>query len=160
MSIVVVGDSIPSVPDSFQEQLRRFDPDLYVVWHKSPHTRQAGRWKIERCAKHRPDGGPHNHLCVRVYIMMCQDEEGTPVPLGEWVFNKLREMRANWERLGGDSERGIRNALAESDRIEEEVAKKREASSADVQSHNLRFNKNQFQKLYDLVSRHDMRPNR
>lgn len=155
-----MGDSIPSVPEEFQKRLQKFDPDLYIVWHKSPVTKQPGRWKIERCTRHRPDGGPHNHICVRVYILMVQDEEGDPMPLGEHVFDKLREMRANWEALGGDTERGVRNALALSDSIEQELAAKREADSEDVKRHNSRFNKNQLSKAHDLIQRHDLRVNR
>lgn len=160
MSVIVVGEQNPSIPESFQAQLRRFDPDLYVTWHKSPHSKQPGRWKIERCTRHRPDGGLHNHLCVRVYIWMVQDEQGTPLPLGEHVFTKLREMRANWEAFGGDTERGLRNALSFSNAIEQGLEEKREAERQDMIAHNRRFNGAQFQKLYDLVSRHDMRPNR
>lgn len=160
VTIAVVGDSIPSVPEDFQKRLRAFDPDLYVVWHKSPHTRQPGRWKIERCTRHRPDGGPHSHICVRVYILMCQDDEGTPKPLGDWVFEKLREMRANWEALGGDTERGVRNALALSNGIDQALEAKRDADSEDVKIHNSRSNKRQLTQVYDLIARHDLRVNR
>lgn len=160
MSIIVMGDENPSVPNAFQASLRAFDPDLYVTWHRPPSSRKPGRWKIERCTRHRPDGGPHNHICVRTYILMVQDEEGTPMPLGDWVFNKLREMRHNWEALGGDSERGVRNALAESDRIEKELEAKRRAASDDMIRHNAKDKRVQINRLYDLVARHDMRPNR
>lgn len=164
MTIHVVGDQIPSVPTDFQRRLSKFDSDLYVVWHKSPFTRQPGRWKIERCIKHNgrfENGLPvHDHICVRTYIVMCQDEEGDPVPLGEWVFEKLREMRQNWERLGGDSERGIQNAVAHSDAIQESLDQKREAARDDMIEYNRKDKRVQINRLYDLIERHDMRPNR
>lgn len=164
MSILVVGESIPSVPQDFQRQLAAFDPDLYVCWHKSPFSKQPGRWKIERCARHFGGfvgGKPvHDHTCDRVYVAMVQDDEGTPLPLGEHVFNKLRAMRANWEALGGDSERGIRNALAESDRIEQEQAAKREANVEDVKKYNRKYNRVTFNRLGNLIEQHDLRPNK
>lgn len=91
---------------------------------------------------------------------MCQDEEGTPMPLGEWIFEKLREMRQNWEALGGNTERGVRNALAESDRIEKEMEAKREAARLDVKEYNRKDKRLQINKLCNLIEQHDMRPNR
>lgn len=91
---------------------------------------------------------------------MAQDEDGTPMPLGEWVFAKLRQMRANWERLGGDTERGVRNALAESDRIEQELESKREADREDMIRYNRKDKRVQINRLVNLVEQHDMRPNK
>ena len=166
MSVMLLGDQIPSVPESFQRSLTAFDKDLYVVWHKSPHTKQAGRWKIERCIKHYgkgfdQSGRPlHDHTCSRTYILMCQDEDGVPLPLGEWVFEKLREMRSKWEALGGDTERGVRNAIAESDRLEQELEDKRKAARDEMIQYNHKDKRFQLNKLMNLIERHDMRPNR
>jgi hypothetical protein len=166
VTIAIVGDTTPSVPVDFQRRLSAFDPDLYVSWHKSPADKKPGRWKIERCTRHygagRSESGRklHDHTCVRVYILMCQDDEGTPKPLGDWVFEKLREMRQRWEALGGDSEHGVRNAIAESDRIEREQVDKREAASQDMISHNQKDKRVQINRLFNLIERHDMRPNR
>lgn len=91
---------------------------------------------------------------------MCQDADGTPMPLGEWIFEKLREMRANWEANGGDTERGVRNALAESNRIEQEMQAKRDDASEDVKRYNRKDKRMQFNRLIQMVERHDMRPNK
>lgn len=165
--VEVLGDQTPSFPEEFNRRLQAFDKDLIVVWHLPPHMRtKAGRWKIEMCTRHHagelwPDGRiKHSHLCQRVYVWMVQDSEGTPMPLGDHVLDKVREMRANSERLGGQTERGLRNFIQESNSIDEELAAKREAATDDVRAHNRRFNGPQFNKLMDLVARHDMRPNK
>jgi hypothetical protein len=163
--IQLLGEQIPSVPESFQRRLSEFDRDLYVCWHKSPFTRDAGRWKIERCTRHYGQGFDmsgrplHDHTCQRVYIMMCQDEQGTPKPLGDWVFEKLREMRHNWETLGGDTRRGIETAIKLSDAIEEAAEQKREQKFEDVMKHNRADKRVQINKLHHLVQQHDVRPN-
>lgn len=162
--IQVIGNATPSTPEDFQRRLQSFDPDLLVVWHQSPFVKQAGRWKIERCVRHHAgfdlSGRPlHTHICERVYILMCQDEEGTPKPLGEWIFEKLREMRSNWEALGGDTERGVKNALAASDDVEQEREQKRELDTQDVLAHNRKDKRVQINKLMHLVEQHSMRPN-
>jgi len=159
MSVVLVGEQIPSVPVDFQRRLAAFDKDLYVVWHKSPYSKQPGRWKIERCIRHF-GGKEHSHVCERVYILMCEDADGTPKPLGEWVLDELRAGRQRWEALGGDTERGVRNALAESNRVEQELQAKREAASEDMIKYNQKDKRFQFNKLIDLIARHDMRPNK
>jgi hypothetical protein len=164
VSILVVGEDTPSVPESFQRRLASFDPDLYLVWHKSPHSSKPGRWKIERCTRHLGgfrNGIPvHDHTCVRVPILMVEDEERVPLPLGEYVFTRLREMRANWEALGGNTERGVQRAISISNALDQKLDEKREAARADVMQYNRKNNRAQFNKLYDLVSRHDMRPNK
>lgn len=159
--IVVMGESTPSFPEDFQKRLQAFDASLLITWHRPPHwpRHRRGVWKIERCIQHH---GParHDHTCNRTYILMCQDAGGTPMPLGEWIFERLREMRANWEALGGDTERGVRNALAESDRIAGNLEAKREAASEDVKTYNRKDKRFQINKLVQLVERHDMRPNK
>lgn len=163
MPITVIGESLPSVPESFQKRLQQFDPDLYVTWHV--FRGKPGRWKIERCTHHYGSfdlsGRPiHSHVCARVYILMCQDDEGTPLPLGEHVFEKLRQMRARWESLGGDTDRGVRNAIAESDRIETDLETKRQAAAEDVMAYNRKDKRLQINKAFDLIQRHDLRPNK
>lgn len=166
--IVVLGEQDPTFPEDFQRKLQAFDRDLLVTWHRPPHwpRHRRGVWKIERCLQHHGrgfdlSGRPlHDHTCNRVYILMCQDADGTAMPLGEWIFEKLREMRANWEALGGDTQRGVTNALAASDRIEQELEQKREAARDDMIRHNRKDKRVQINKLVALVERHDMRPNR
>ena len=158
--IVVMGESTPTFPEDFQRRLTAFDSSLLVTWHKPPFTNKPGCWKIERCVKHRADGGPHNHVCERAYILMCLDADGTPMPLGEWVFEKLREMRQNWEALGGDTERGVKNAIALSNDIEQTMESKREAAREDVKTYNRKDKRVQINRLVTLVERHDLRPNK
>lgn len=165
--IVVLGESTPTFPQDFQNKLQDFDRDLLIAWHRPPHWPRSRRgvWKVERCTRHYAgydfSGRPkHDHTCQRVYVLMAQDEDGTPMPLGEWVFEKLRQMRANWERLGGDTKRGVRNALAESDRIEQELESKREADREDMIRYNRKDKRVQINRLVNLVEQHDMRPNK
>jgi hypothetical protein len=166
--IMVMGETTPTFPEDFQKRLQAFDKDLLIVWHRPPHwpRHRRGVWKIETCTKHYGlgydfAGTPrHDHTCQRAYVLMCQDEEGTPMPLGEWIFEKLREMRQNWESLGGNTVRGVRNAIEESNRIEQELAAKREAASEDVKTYNRKDKRIQINKLVHLVQQHDMRPNK
>lgn len=165
--IEVLGDQTPSFPEDFNRRLQSLDKDLLVSWHLPPHMRQKpGRWKIEMCVQHHagalwPDGRiKHSHLCQRSYVWMVQDDEGTPMPLGDHVLDKLREMRAYSESFGGQTERGRANFIQDSNRIDAELAAKREEASEDAVDHNRRFNRAQFNKLMQLVERHDMRPNR
>ncbi len=163
MSITLIGEQTPSFPTSFNGRLQRFDPDLLVAWHKPP-TNKPGRWKIEQCTRHHAgyeNGRPlHDHTCKREYIMMCQDDEGTPRPLGDWVFDELRRMSTIWHERGGNTERGIRNALAESNAIDQQLEAKREEKREEIMRFNRKDNRVQFNKLLSLVERHDLRPNR
>lgn len=163
--IELVGRQLPSRPEEFERELQAFDRDLIISWHKPP-TSKPGRWKIEQCIQHsgkyHTDGRPkHDHLCERIYVMMVQDDEGTPLPLGEHVFQKLGAMRANVESLGGATERGLRNFIQRSNDIDAERAAKREAAGEDVKQHNRKFNRLTFNRLAHLMGQHDfLRPNR
>lgn len=165
-TIKVLGETVPSFPEDFNRRLQAFDRDLWITWHVSPVARnRPGCWKIEMCTRHRsafwPDGKPqHSHLCERVYVMMVQDEEDTPLPLGDHVVAKLSEMRSYTESFGGQTERGRENFIRHSNTVDETLAEKREAAAEDVKTHNSRFNRRQLRKLADLVAQHDMRPNK
>jgi hypothetical protein len=167
MAIILVGDQTPSHPDSFERQLQAYDRDLVVVWHKPPHwpKKKPGVWKIEQCVRHiggfHEDGRPkHTHVCQRTYVLMVQDDDGTPIPLGEHVIEKLKAMRAYSEKFGGETERGLRNFVKDSNNIDAELEARREAARLDMLAHNRKFNRRQFNQFYNLVERHDMRPNR
>lgn len=162
--IQLMGDQTPSYPEDFQRRLQAFDQDLYLSWHQPP-TRKPGRWKIEQCVLHSgsfyPDGRPrHDHLCQRIYVMMVQDDELVPLPLSEHVFEELRKRRSNVERLGGPTERGLRNFVQESTNIDQELAAKREAASEDVKQHNRRFNRLGLNRLIHLIQQSDLRLNK
>ncbi len=169
MAIVLVGDETPSFPEDFARRLRAFDPDLLLWWYKPPHwpRKKPGVWQVQMCVRHVaaeaawPDGHPkHSHVCDRRYVLQCQDEDGTPKPLGEWIFEKLREMRAYSESFGGETERGLKNFIEHSNRMDAELEAKREAERQDVMRHNAADNRVQLNKLWNLIERHDMRPNR
>lgn len=164
-AVEVIGDSTPSFPEDFNRSLQNFDRDLWVTWHRSPYSKKPGRWKIEMCITHAgefwPDGKPkHSHLCDRTYVTMVQDEEGTPMPLGDHVIEKVKAMRGYAESFGGQTERGRENFIRDSNNIDEELAAKRALASSDIKRHNSRFNRPQLQRMADLVARHDMRPNK
>lgn len=165
--IVVLGEQTPSFPEDFQRKLQGFDNDLLLAFHRPPHwpRHRRGVWKIEMCTRHNgrfyPDGRPHHdHVCNRTYVMMCQDEDGTPMPLGEWIFEKLGKMRQNSEKYGGQTERGLRNFREESDRTDLALADKRELDRQDMMKHNRKDKRVQFNRLMHLVQQHDMRPNK
>ena len=164
--VEVIGEQTPSFPDDFNRRLQAFDRDLWITWHLPPNLRQKpGRWKIEMCSRHHadswPDGRPrHSHLCQRVYVMVVQDEDGTPLPLGEHVLTRLHEMRAYSETFGGETERGRDNFIRHSNTVDEQLAAQREAKSEDIKRHNQRLNRRQLNRMADLVARHDMRPNK
>ena len=164
--IHVIGDMTPSFPEDFNRRLQAFDKDLLVVWHMPPLAgSRPGRWKIEQCTEHngsfRINGNPeHNHLCRRVYVMMVQDEEGTPMPLGDHVFTKLREMRENVERLGGATERGLKNYVQESNNIDVALEGKREEARKDIMDHNQKFNRTTFNRLGMVLDHLQTAPNK
>lgn len=168
MAIILVGDQTPTHPAEFERKLQAFDQDLAVVWHKPPHWRQSrsGVWKIEQCVGHlsgefHADGRPkHTHLCMRAYVTCVQDEDGTPMPLGDHVFEKLRMMRANSESFGGETERGLSNWIRQSRAIDDELESKRAREREDVMAYNQKFNARQIANAVTLIQRHDMRPNR
>lgn len=166
--IQVCGQGVPSFPEEFNTKLQELDKDLWIVWHHPPTwpASRCGVWKIEMCIRHFagdwPNGKPkHDHSCQRIYVMMVQDDEGTPLPLGDHVLEKLRAMRANSERLGGETPRGLANFIRESNNIDHELANKRAIADEDRMQHNRRYNRRQLSKAYDLLQRHDTaRPNR
>ena len=64
------------------------------------------------------------------------------------------------ERLGGQTERGRKNFIAESNSIDAELEAKREAERLDLMDHNRRSNRLAINRLMTLIERHDMRPNK
>lgn len=167
MAIILVGDQVPSAPTSFEERLQKYDKDLVLTWHKPPHWKRSrpGVWKVEQCVRHfggmRSNGLPeHTHVCQRVYVMVIQDEDGTPIPLGDHVIEKLQAMRAYSESFGGQTERGLVNFIRNSDSIDEELASKRAAAAEDLMAHNRRYHRVQMNRIFNMIQQHDMRPNR
>jgi len=168
MAIILVGSQIPAHPEEFERKLQAYDKDLLVVWHKPPTWKRSrpGVWKIEMCVAHHSglshsDGRPkHTHVCQRSYVMMVQDEQGTPLPLGDHVIEKLRSMRAYSESFGGQTERGLKNFIQHSDAIDAELENKRAVAREDIMQHNRRFNRVTLNRAYNLLEQHDLRPNK
>lgn len=165
--IIVMGESTPSFPEDFQRKLQAFDKDLLLSWHRPPHwpRHRRGVWKVEMCLQHNgqfyADGRPqHDHVCNRSYVLMCQDEEGTPMPLGEWIFEQLGKMRRNSEKYGGQTERGLRNFIQDSNSIDDTLKAKREEASQEVTAYNRKDKRVQFNRLIHLIEQHDLRPNK
>jgi hypothetical protein len=92
--------------------------------------------------------------------MMVTDEQGTPLPLGEHVIEKLRAMRAYSESFGGQTERGLKNFIHHSDAVDAELENQRAVAREDIMRHNRRFNRVTLNRAYNLLERHDLRPNK
>lgn len=125
--ILLVGDDHLEPSDEFKAKLKAFDPDLCVSWSRTKH-----RFVIEQCVEHCSATSEHTHLCRKVYVWMVQDEDKCMTPLGEHVFDKLKQMRANTESFGGATERGLRNFKQYTDGIDEERKAKEEAAMREV----------------------------
>lgn len=168
MAIIVCGEDTPSRPTIFEERLQAFDKDLLVIWHRPPTQprHKPGRWKIEQCIEHlsgltKENGMPeHTHVCRRIYVMMVQDDEGTALPLGEHVIEKLRAMRAYSESFGGETERGLKNFIHHSNNLDKEMEQKREISREDITQHNRKFNRVSFNRAWNMIERHNLEPNK
>ncbi len=67
----------------FEQRLKAFDPNLRLCFDQVKK-----RWTILERAY---DGSGFKSLIV------AEDDQGNPKPLGEWVFNKLFVWRKRWE---------------------------------------------------------------
>lgn len=67
---------------TFERRLKQFDPRLKLMFDQ-----QAKRWVILEWAY---DNSGWN------IILKAEDREGKPMPLGDWVFNKLFVFRQQW----------------------------------------------------------------
>jgi len=168
MAIILVGEQTPTPPEEFERKLQQYDRDLIVAWHKPPTWKRSrpGVWKIEQCVRHlsgllHPDGRPkHTHVCQRSYVMLVTDEQGSPLPLGEHVIEKLRAMRAYSESFGGETERGLKNFIRNSDAIDAELENRRAVAAEGIMQHNRKYNRVTLNRAYNLLERHDLRPNK
>lgn len=69
---------------SFEKRLKIFDPNLKLMFDQS-----RKRWTVMEWAR--------DHSGWNV-ILVAEDKEGNPEPLGEWVFKALRIKRDAWEK--------------------------------------------------------------
>lgn len=145
-SILMVGDSTPTISSDFVAKLKAFDPDLFVSW--SPSRR---RFVIEQCTQHLSHSAEHNHLCRKSYVWMVQDEEKSMLPLGEHVFDHLKKMRANTESFGGPTERGLRNFRDYTGKLSIELKEKADRDMREVARLNSLDNKIQLNKVRTMI---------
>ena len=82
------------------------------------------------------------------------------LPLGDHVFDKLRQMRSNTEPFGGANERGLKNFREYTDRVDQEMCQKSHDPMREVARLNSIDHQIQPNRARMLMQRHDMRPNR
>jgi uncharacterized membrane protein len=92
--------------------------------------------------------------------MMVQDEQGHRHPAGRTrdreAARDAREQRILWRT---DRARPP-NFIYTSNEIDRVMEEKRQAKREDIIDHNRKFNRRHFNDFYNLVERHDMRPNK
>jgi len=99
---------------TFERRLKAFDPRLKLMFDQA-----SKRWVILEWAY---DNSGWN------IILKCEDSEGKPKPLGDWVFNKLYAYRQNWITM---AEGGVDNWLNSlSSQADEYKRKKDEEASS------------------------------
>ena len=106
----------------FEQRLKAFDPNLRLVFDQTKK-----RWTI--LEKER--GGPGFKI-----LIVAQEDNGDPKPLGEWVFNKLFVWRKKWEEkadMGVDAwfKKLVYEADIEKNLIEEKASEEHQAMLRD-----------------------------
>jgi hypothetical protein len=156
----LVEDQKP--PSSFVRRLQGvFGPSMHIEWNM-----RKQRWVIEECVGHHGsdqsnvDGVVvHTHLCARVYAWLVRDEEtDSYMPLCDLVIEKLHEKETY--RKYGTGEAALERFRLESARLDDEQKQKEEAFRKDVMKHNRKDNRKQWNWLYTMMKRHDMRQNK
>jgi len=100
---------------NFENRLKMFDPNLCLRFHRL--------WKCWVVLERALDNTGYNVL------IKCQDNEGNPKALGDWVFNRLFVMRHNNEEKMRNFDTWMRSVDNEIEYIER---KKDEKISEDV----------------------------
>lgn len=113
----------------FERRLKAFDPNLRLTFDQIKK-----RWTILEKAY---DRAGFNVLIV------AEDEQGNPKPLGDWVFNKLFVWRKRWEaKAAMGAEKYWENLVAQAVQQEFEI----EARSSDDHQALLREDVTQWKK--------------
>ena len=119
ITLVTNDYSGPAIPEQFERNLRAYDPTLLVRWNY-----KKMRFVIEQCVEHH---GPaeHNHLCARIYVLLCQDPEGCMMSLGDAVMNMLRVRDVSKAGYGpNDLKQWIGDANAKDEAVRAGIEKK------------------------------------
>lgn len=102
----------------FEQRLKAFDPNLRLTFDQIKK-----RWTILEKAYDRPGFN---------VLIVAEDAEGNPKPLGDWVFNKLFVWRKKWEekaRMGADRywENLVAQSVQQQTEIEDKISEDHQA---------------------------------
>lgn len=104
---------------TFEKRLQAFDPRLKLMFDQ-----QSKRWVVLEWAY--DDSGWN-------IILKCEDREGNPKPLGEWVFNKLFVFRKQWEaKMEKGPDKWLDDMVAECTEIQKEQERKASEKHQDM----------------------------
>jgi hypothetical protein len=96
---------------TFERRLKDFDSRLKLMYDQ-----QSKRWVILEWAY--DDSGWN-------IILKCEDRDGNPKPLGDWVFNKLFVFRQAWiEKMEKGPEKWLSDMEAQAEEIKKEQEQK------------------------------------
>lgn len=152
--IELIGGGSPSVPDWFRIRLRELDPTLLVRWNQPPpFSRRPARFVIEQCVRHHASTSEHNHLCERIYVLQCQDDEGAMMPLGEAVLNEIKRRDVAAAGYGPDD---LARFCADNQALVLAEREKIDQAQTDAVKHASRFNRRQLLHAITLMGRHDV----
>lgn len=144
ITLVTNDYSGPTIPESFKQQLRSYDPTLHVEWNS-----RKMRFVIQQCVQHHAPTSDHNYLCERIYVLLVQDPEGCMMSLGEAVMNMIKARDVTKAGYGpNDREKWI------ADRNAEEIVEKQriDAAQADAVKHASRFSRRQLLSAFNQLA--------
>lgn len=145
ITLVTDDFSGPSIPESFEQQLRAYDTSLMVRWNS-----KKMRFVIEQCVEHHAPTPEHNHLCARIYVLLAQDREGCMMPLGSGVLEMIRARDVTKAGYGpNDKDRWI----ADQNDKEVKAREKIKADQDDAIEHSSRSNRRQLLRAFNQLSR-------
>lgn len=150
--IVITDGGRLTVSEEFKVKLHAFDPKLTVSWNDLKQ-----RFVIEMCEQHLSGLTEHNHLCRRSYVWLVQDEEdGSMLPLGEHVLDKLRSIDNERKGYGPeDAAAFIRDFKANDKSIRDKISR----DQSDAVKHASRMNRIQLRKALHLIQQHSLEVN-
>lgn len=147
------------VSDEFLRHLRNIDPTLLVSWNPRRERHQIEQC-IGRCQGKMESGiFKHFHTCDRIFVWLVESEDGTRLPLGDKVLDKLKSMDTSRKYgVGPDALAKYQKDSAEEER---KRAEKIAADTREIARLSTKDNKRQFKRVIDLIRRHDVyRPNK
>lgn len=104
---------------TFERRLKEFDSNLKLMFDQ-----ESKRWVILEWAY---DNSGWN------IILKCEDKEGNPKPLGDWVFNKLFVFRQAWiAKMDKGPDKWLDDLVAECKDIKQEQEQKSAVARQDA----------------------------